>query len=68
MANTEILLIILSVILLINSAVNLLVSIITGIAAYQLLRYARDNDKLLDEIITTCKQLGKVLELAIWRG
>ncbi len=68
MANSEILLIILSAILLVNSAVNLLVSLVTAIAAYQLLRYARDTDKLLDEIIATCQKLGTVIELAIWRG
>lgn len=68
MANTEILLIILSAVLLANSAVNLLVSVMTAIAAYQLLRYARDSDRLLGKIILTCEKLGQAIELAIWRG
>ena len=68
MQATDVILVVICTVLVANTAVSLLVSVTTLIATMTLLRYARKSDELLDKIILVCQQLGKSLELAIWRG
>ena len=68
MQATDVILVVICTVLVANTAVSLLVSVTTLMATMTLLRYARKSDELLDKIILVCQQLGKSLELAIWRG
>ncbi len=68
MVNSDVVLFVLSVAIITSSVMSLAVSVITLGAVMTLLRYARESDMLLDKIILVTQQLGKTLELAIWRG
>lgn len=64
----DVLTIVLIAMVLVNSSIVLLASIVTLIAAMNLLRYARKTDQILDQLLFTVRELGKIVELAIWRG
>lgn len=74
MDNLTFLLMIFSVISLINSTVALFVSVVSVFTTMTLLRYARREQSILDQVIITIRELGVAVsavkaqvEWAIWK-
>lgn len=74
MDHLTLLMLFLTVISLLNSTVALTVSIVSVFTTMTLLRYARREQTILDQILNVCRELGTAIaavraqiEFAIWK-
>lgn len=56
------------IVILANSVVTVMAAVVTLVTVMSLLHNSRNNTVMLDQILAVVRELGKIVELAIWRG